>query len=93
MSTTQPWSGRALHFVNEAFSHYKAIAATDEGLDLLLAADILGKGNHNDSDLFKEPGVVGSRKAADLVKVAQEFVTAIAEHRQFDRKHVARVPA
>ncbi|GAB6180922.1 hypothetical protein JCM14036_22410 [Desulfotomaculum defluvii] len=34
--------GDAIHFVNEAFKHAKAIGATNEGVDLLTASQIQG---------------------------------------------------
>ncbi|MFZ6180572.1 catalase [Nannocystis pusilla] len=84
--------GVALHFVAEAFAHYKPLAATGDGLDVLLASGIVPPGG-SESDLLKEPGVLGSRKPADAQQVAQQFVKAIAAHRFFDRKNVGRVPA
>ncbi|MCY1055274.1 catalase [Nannocystis sp. SCPEA4] len=84
--------GRAINFINEAFAHYKSIAGVDQGLDFLLATDILPKGS-TDADLFKESGVVGSRNGGDVKQVAQKFKAAIAAHRHWDRKNVERVPA
>ncbi|HEY8375512.1 MAG TPA: catalase, partial [Nannocystis sp.] len=81
--------GRAIHFINEAYSHYKTIAATDEGIDLLLASGI---GAKDEAELLKTAGVVGSRKAGDTKKVAKEFASAIAAHRHWERE-VERVPA
>jgi catalase len=85
--------GRAIHFINEAFAHYKAIAATDEGVDLLLASDILPGAAKSENDLYKEPGVVGSRKTGAVVQIAKAFIKAIAQHRHWDRKSAERVPA
>ncbi len=84
--------GKAIHFLNEAYVHYKSIAATDEGVDLLMSTSILPPGG-KEADLFKAPGMVGSRAPADVAKVAQQFTAAIAQHRHFDRVDVARVPA
>lgn len=85
--------GKAVHFINEMFYHFKTIAATDEGLDLLLASEIVDSAQKQDADLFKAKGVIGARKGADFKKMIKQFIDAIAEHRHFDRKHTERVPA
>jgi catalase len=67
-------SGDALHFVNEAFRHCKAIAATGEGEAMLDASEI--------PDVAAAAGVVtGDRAGA----AAAGFVAAIAAHRHWDR--------
>ncbi|MBL9100446.1 MAG: catalase [Myxococcales bacterium] len=85
--------GGAVHFINEAFMHAKAIAATGAGVDLLLAASILGPGQRTDADLSALPGVVVERRADGLQAVTKRFIAAVAQHRHFGRKHVKRVPA
>ena len=74
-------SGAALHFVNEAFRHCKAIAATGEGAALLEASEI--------PDVGTAAGVVtGARAGA----AAAAFVEAIGMHRHWDRDDKA-IPA
>lgn len=61
--------GDAIHFVNEAFKHAKAIGATNEGIDLLNASQIQGvatAGPQTQAQLFTEMGVVTIRNAADM---------------------------
>jgi catalase len=79
-------SADALHFVDEAFRHCKAIAASGAGRDVL-AASYLGL-----KDASGAPGVVtGDDKQA--AKVAAGFVDAIAAHRHWAREQDDRVPA
>jgi catalase len=79
----------AVHFVEEAFKHCKAIAATGEGVDLL-AGSQLGRNGIIDDDsdskkIMNEQGVVISRTVAPT-KVAAAFVEAIGEHRHWVRE-------
>lgn len=85
--------GGAVHFVNEAYMHGKAIAATGAGVDLLLASSVLGPGTRTDADLAGLPGVVAERRPEDLQAATRRFIAAVAQHRHFGRKHVKRVPA
>jgi catalase len=78
----------AIHFLNEAYKHCKAIAATSEGADLLhaafLKADIL-PGKREAKNLVAEEGIILSR-SAQVGKVATEFIKAIAQHRAWSRE-------
>jgi catalase len=88
--------GDALHFVNEAVKHCKAIAATGDGVDLLLAADITGRsgnGQQPESDLQNVAGIIAVRNAKGLNGTARQFIEAIAQHRFFTRQMKERVPA
>lgn len=70
----------AVHFVTEAFKHCKAIAAEAEGTELLKAALI-------PMDKNKIPvGVLADQQPAD-------FVSAIANHRFWEREKKPDVPA
>ena len=62
----------ALYFVNEAFSHYKPIGGTHEGLTWL-----------KEAELIDHPGVVSGD---DMKQFAKDFVQAISEHRHWDRQ-------
>ena len=82
----------AVHFVNEAFKHCKALAATGAGVELLRASYV-GAG--------EEAGAQGSRADEAVVtgpdgqarKVAADFIKAIAKHRNWAREKVDQVPA
>lgn len=91
--------GDAVHFVNEAFKHGKAIAAAGEGADLLAGSAVLGTrvngkdGKNGQPDAAPPAGVVIDRQAKSLDGLIQQFTTAIAQHRFFDRQQKAHVPA
>jgi catalase len=86
--------GEAIHFINEAFKHCKAIAAWAEGLELLVEAD-LGDATPNtppDGEVVSEKGLVTAGSQARAEEVAKAFEKAIAMHRFWDRLK-DRVPA
>ncbi len=79
----------ALHFINEAFMHSKPIAASNEGVDLLMMnPEIQGVelADGNLSRLLVSYGVVTMRSASDMAKFSQEFIKAIAQHRHWTRQ-------
>ncbi|VTU40895.1 Catalase HPII [Variovorax sp. PBS-H4] len=87
-------NGDAVHFVLEAYKHCKAICTVGEGVQLLSR---LGIGAEPPTDAA---GVVvaqtpttnlGDNSAA--LKIAHDFIAAIAKHRHWDRAHVEGVPA
>ncbi len=81
--------GDALHFINEAFKHAKAIGAANEGIDLLAASQIQGvalAGPETQAQLFSELGVITIRNAADLSYFSQEFINVISQHRHWTRQ-------
>jgi catalase len=84
--------GDAIHFINEAFRHCKAIAATTEAVDLLMASDIKGL-TFDSKQLISDRGVVTSRDASNMSSFAQEFIKAIAQHRHWMREQKELVPA
>jgi catalase len=81
--------GDAVHFINEAFKHCKAIGATGEGVNLLRESDIAGV-SLADPRLKGKPandtGVVTLRDTTDLSAFIDEFIRAIADHRHWDRQ-------
>jgi catalase len=88
--------GGALHFINEAFVHCKAIGAATDGLDLLLASNISDpntKPQQFEAALALLPGVVVERSPTNLKDLAQRFIQAVALDRHFDRLQKDRVPA
>lgn len=72
----------AVHFVNEAFKHCKAIAATGEGVDFI--DDTLGKRAEGDKAVILGKGPS---------QTASAFINAIAAHRNWEREAVRKVPA
>ena len=94
--TTLKREAKALHFINEAYLHCKAIAATGAGVDLVNASHVgarLGDANAGKpKDVMVNEGVVLSREAPPA-KVAAEFIKAIAEHRHWSREMKEQVPA
>lgn len=88
--------GDAIHFVNEAFKHGKAIAATGEGVELLQQSNITGVvmvDPQLSEPMTSEKGVITALNGADLNAVAQAFTQAIAQHRHWTRTQKERVPA
>jgi catalase len=88
--------GDAMHFINEAFKHCKAVGAYGEGVDLLSEAHLvdieLSQANKK-KDLVADKGVVTSRNGS-LQEFTQEFIKAIAMHRHWERESVKdQVPA
>ncbi len=86
----------AIHFVNEAYKHCKAIAATGAGVELLTASYIgAGKSDAKKGDgkaVTVDTGIVIGRDAP-TGKVATEFINAIAQHRHWEREKKDDVPA
>jgi catalase len=72
----------AYEFVNEAFRHCKAIAATGAGVDFLNVT-FAGKAENDQA-------VITAKNGAGA---AQAFIKAIAAHRNWDRETARKVPA
>jgi catalase len=87
--------GDALHFLNEAFKHGKAIVALGEAVELLEKSNITGVrlSSSGEEGLVVDKGVITLRGAADLGSVAREFIQAVARHRHWERDEKDRVPA
>ncbi|MES2978917.1 MAG: catalase [Pseudomonadota bacterium] len=86
--------GLAVHFVLEAYKHCKPICSINEGVALMAT---LGFSLSTEKDValtVPTPGVVvaDSHKAIEG-QISQEFITAIAAHRHWDRVNVEAVPA
>jgi catalase len=86
----------ALHFINEAYKHCKAIAATGAGIDLLRASylgmDTIPEPSADGNGMSVEEGVMIGRDEQNGA-VAAEFIHAIAQHRHWSREMRAQVPA
>lgn len=88
--------GDALHFVNEAFKHCKAIGATGAGVELLAQANLQGvalAGSQSEEELVSDKGVVTSRDGSNQNGFSQAFIEAIAHHRHWNRETKELVPA
>jgi catalase len=87
-------NGDAVHFVLEAYKHCKAICTVGEGVQML---STLGIGT--DAKSFPPGVVVAATPTTNLgdntaaLKIAHEFVAAIARHRHWDRPGIEAVPA
>jgi catalase len=87
--------GEALHFINEAFKHCKPIGAISEGIDLLSAAALAGvQLANNDAGSVSDKGVVTAANRGEIDAFANVFITAIAQHRHWEREATkGQVPA
>lgn len=76
----------AIHFINEAYKHCKAIAAQKDGVDFLnkTAVGIKMKDKTDENHLAN--GVLIDRNP-------KEFINAIAQHRFWEREKPGKVPA
>ena len=72
----------AVHFIHEAYWHFKTIGGHGEGCDLISAAGV--NAVFEDSE-EQDPGVVMSR-SADVVELAADFIDAVAQHRHWLRE-------
>ncbi|KAK0639782.1 catalase-like domain-containing protein [Cercophora newfieldiana] len=92
-------SGRAQHWIREAFGHLKAIGATGEGVDFVHNTIALPRVTVSASgDVHESYGVVTLRQISpssftEAVQIAkgakgflEKFFYAIAQHRNFDRE-------
>jgi catalase len=73
----------AIHFVDEAYKHCKAIAATGEGANFL--------GGTAAADAAEDDTAVIS--GGKLSQTAADFITAIGNHRNWERERTRKVPA
>ncbi|GAA4453339.1 catalase [Rurimicrobium arvi] len=80
----------AIHFLNEAFRHCKAIAADDDATQVLEATYFSRKLPKDGTESVMDEGIIID---ADANVVGREFVRAIAQHRFWDREQVRKVPA
>jgi len=80
----------AVHFLNEAFKHCKAIAA-DTGARLVLDATyFFNKGPEFDVGSTLDEGIIIE---SDSKFLADKFIKAIAKHRFWEREKKGKVPA
>jgi catalase len=81
----------ALHFLNEAFKHCKAIAADKAALQVIQST-YFGRKLPADyqPDSIKMEGIIISD---DLSYLSEQFITAIKQHRFWEREKPRKVPA
>jgi len=81
----------AVHFLNEAFKHCKAIAADKQALQVLEATYFTNKlpSDFSDETVLTEGIIV----QADHKTLTEQFVKAIALHRFWEREKPRQVPA
>ena len=81
----------AIHFLNEAFKHCKAIAASNDALQVLQATYFAKKLPEDSSDetVMREGVIIGN----DAGKLAKQFISTIAQHRFWEREKPRKIPA
>lgn len=79
----------AVHFLNEAYKHCKVIAA-DQDAVALLKATYFARELPSGKKASSASGIVISGDAAQL---SEQFITAIAQHRFWEREPLRKVPA
>ena len=79
----------AVNFISEAYRHFKPLAGSGEGVDLLTAAgvpaDTRSKSKGDDDEAPADAGIVLGR-GGRVGSTAAAFIKAIAQHRHWDRK-------
>jgi catalase len=81
----------AVHFLNEAFKHCKAIAA-DAGAMQVIESTYFAKkipADFSDESVLLDGIVISD----DPVRLAKQFITAIAQHRFWEREKPRKIPA
>ena len=74
----------AIEFVNEAFRHCKAIAATGAGVNFIRDETYADRAKNDKAVILSKDG---------NTETTQKFVNAIAEHRNWERESARKVPA
>jgi catalase len=78
--------GDPLSFIHEAFKHFKPMAATCEGVDLMMQADLKGiDPSQVNGKMSDQLGIVASRDPSDMATFAKTFINAIKAHRFWTR--------
>ncbi len=84
---TLKMDAEVLNFINEAFRHYKPIAASGEGVELLAQSNLKGIDlSHTNGKMSAALGVVASRDTSGGMEAfSTAFIDAIKEHRHWMR--------
>ena len=81
----------AIHFLNEAYKHCKAIAADSQAIELLEETYFGNRLSSHSADVkATDDGVIIGKDAS---KISGAFIAAIAQHRFWDREKQRKVPA
>ncbi len=77
-----------LIFINEAFRHLKTVAASGEGIDLLMSSEAkkIQFAQTGSKKTVSELGVVTVRDSSDMASFCTEFVKLIGLHRHWGRQ-------
>ena len=86
-------TGDALHFVLEAYKHFKTICAINEGAQMFSSLGF-SHGKNADVITLPAPGLMfaDARKVTEG-QVSLDFIAAIAQHRHWDRTNVDAIAA
>lgn len=81
----------AVHFLNEAFKHCKAIAADAGAMQVIESTYFARKipADFSDESVLLDGIVISD----DPAKLAKQFITAIAQHRFWEREKPRKIPA
>ncbi|TDG35392.1 catalase [Pedobacter changchengzhani] len=81
----------AVHFLNQAFKHCKAIATHEDAMQVLESTYFFKKlpKNYDEETVMREGVLVG----ADEKKLQNLFVKMIAQHRFWERENARKIPA
>ncbi|MGN7887735.1 catalase [Dyadobacter sp. 22481] len=81
----------AVHFLNEAFKHCKAIAADAGAMQVIESTYFARKipADFSDDSVLLDGIVISD----DTAKLAKQFITAIAQHRFWEREKPRKIPA
>ncbi len=81
----------AIHFLEQAFKHCKAIAASSNALQVLQSTHFAKKLPEDNSDetVMREGVIIGN----DSNALAKQFISAIAQHRFWEREKPRKIPA
>ncbi len=89
--------GDSIHFINEAFKHYKTIGAAGEAVDFLNACQITGVtivGDNQSTKPVSDLGVITVKNTSQMEDFCNELINAIAQHRHWTRRSQSKtVPA
>ncbi|HEX6428969.1 MAG TPA: catalase [Niastella sp.] len=82
----------AIHFLNEAYKHCKAIAADKDALQVLEATYFAKKlpSDNTTDEKAREEGIVIHQ---DVTTLSMQFIAAVAQHRFWERESMRKVPA
>ncbi|MBA8824034.1 hypothetical protein FHX42_001363 [Saccharopolyspora lacisalsi] len=87
--------GYSVHFVTEAYKHFKPVAASQEGVAMLQRAGVNGVRRADDSQsVANDHGVITavSNEGSLPSEFFEEFASTLAGHRVWDRD-TSHVPA